>query len=243
MWDWFIVLAGLTGLAAGATASVVGFGIGSLLTPLLGIRFGMETAVAMVAVPHAAGSILRGWRLRREIEWRILLRFGILSAAGGLAGALLYARMGSVSLTRTLGALLLLTAVAGVSGSAERWKVAGPAVWLLGGLSGLFGGLVGNQGGLRAAALSAFRLAPTVFVATSTATGILVDAARTPVYLWRAWEPLSHLHAWIAVTTLGVLAGTLLGEKLLLGLSPQTFRPLVSVAVGILGVWLLVTAG
>ena len=237
-----MVLAAVVGVVAGATASVVGFGIGSLLTPLLSLRFGTEIAVALVAIPHAAASLLRGWRLRREIDWNILVSFGLLSAGGGLAGALLYARIGSAGLARALGILLIMTALAGLSRRTSRRRAHGPLVWLLGGLSGLFGGLVGNQGGLRAAALSAFSLAPAVFVATSTATGILVDAARTPVYLWRAWEPISGLWIWIAAMTLGVLAGTLLGERLLFGISRGAFRRVVSVAVGILGIWLLATA-
>ncbi|HEX5724896.1 MAG TPA: TSUP family transporter, partial [Longimicrobiaceae bacterium] len=182
---------------------------------------------------------LRCWRLRRAIDWTVLRGFGLLSAAGGLAGALLYARLGGRALTAALGALLVLTAAAGLTGWAGRWHPRGPAVWLLGLLSGLFGGLAGNQGGLRAAALGSFRLAPAAFVATATAAGLLVDAARTPVYVWRAGSVLASLAAPIAVATAGVLAGTLLGERVLLGMAPERFRRVVSLAIGALGLWLL----
>ena len=37
----------------------------------------------------------------------------------------------------------------------------------------------------------------------------------------------------------GVLAGTLVGERLLLGLSRERFRQIVSIAVGLLGLWFL----
>jgi uncharacterized membrane protein YfcA len=43
----------------------------------------------------------------------------------------------------------------------------------------------------------------------------------------------------IGAASLGVLAGTLIGEHLLLGLSPARFRRLVSVAIGLLGLWFL----
>ncbi len=56
----FTVAILLTACIAGATASVVGFGIGSLLTPVLATRFGMEVAIASVALPHLAGGLLRG---------------------------------------------------------------------------------------------------------------------------------------------------------------------------------------
>ena len=169
----------------------------------------------------------------------MLRRFGLLSAAGGLAGALLFARLGGAALLRVLGALLVLTAASVLSGWMERIRLRGGIVWALGFLSGFFGGVAGNQGGLRAAALLGFPLAPAAFVATSTAVGLLVDAARLPVYLWRAGPAIAA--AWLPVTlaSLGVVAGTLLGERLLFGLSPARFRQLVAALVGLLGIWLL----
>lgn len=238
---WFLAIVSLVAVGAGATASVVGFGIGSLLTPLLASRYGMDTAIAAVALPHFAGGLLRGWRLRRAIDWPVLLRFGACSAAGGLVGAFVFGRLAPPVLGRVLGALLLLTAAAGLSGWSSRWRPHGALVWVLGGLSGFCGGVVGNQGGLRAAALASFGLAPAAFVATSTVTGIAVDVARTPVYLIGGSERLAPLWGTVALVAAGVLAGTLLGERLLLGLSPGRFRKIVSAAIGILGVWLLVS--
>jgi hypothetical protein len=70
---------------------------------------------------------------------------------------------------------LILTAVAQLTGWSSRWHPQGPLVGVLGVLSGFFGGVAGNQGGMRAAALTAFGLEPAAFVATATATGLLVD--------------------------------------------------------------------
>jgi len=236
----FLVLLFAVGVVSGATAAVAGFGIGSLLTPLLAVRVGTGTAIAAVALPHAAASALRFWRLRAAVDWRVIREFGLLSAAGGLIGALLYSRLSSRSLTIVLGLLLVATAAAGLTGWATRWRTTGVVSAVLGLLSGFFGGIAGNQGGLRAAALLGFRLAPTVYVATSTAIALLVDAARTPIYLWGAGPALTRLASPIVVATIGVLVGTMLGERLLLGLSVDRFRRVVSVLIGALGVWLLV---
>lgn len=233
----FVGVIALMSLVAGATASIVGFGIGSLLTPLMAARFGTDVAVAAVALPHLSGGLLRGWRLRQSVDRRILARFGILSAIGGLIGALVFAHLEPAALDRVLGALLLLTATAGVTGWSERWRPSGPLVWALGALSGFFGGVVGNQGGLRVAALSAFGLKPTVFVATSTVIGVMIDLVRTPVYLYRAGGELVSIWPIVALAVVGVLAGTLVGERLLLGLSRERFRQIVSIAVGLLGLW------
>src|SRR5687767_530142 len=231
----------LVAVLSGATAAVVGFGIGSLLTPLLALRVGMPMAIAAIAVPHAAATAFRFWRLRGAVDWRVVRRFGLLSAAGGLAGALLYTRLGGRSLTLALAALLILTGTTGLTSLATR-RSSSRAAGLLGAVSGFFGGLAGNQGGLRSAALLTFNLSPAAFVATATATGLLVDIARTPVYLWRAGPELIALWLPLALATVGVLGGTLLGERVLLGMSQERFRRVVSLAILALGVLLLVRA-
>ena len=236
----FLVAVFALAILSGATASVVGFGIGSLMTPLLAVRFGTATAVALVMLPHAVATAVRCWRLRAHVDRRVLVRFGLLSAAGALAGALIYTRLGPGTLTRVLGALLLLTAVAQLTGWSSRWQPQGPLVAFFGLLSGFFGGIAGNQGGLRSAALTAFGLPPLGLVATATATGLLVDTARAPVYLWHSGPVLLMLWAPIAVATAGVLIGTVVGERLLLGLSPRQFGQTIGAAIGLLGIWLLV---
>ena len=235
----FLAIVAAVSVVAGATASIAGFGIGSLLTPLVALRLGGVGAVAVVAIPHAVATVLRAWRLRASIDRDLLLRFGIVSAAGGLAGALLFARLGGEALMRALGALLVLTSITVLGGWAERARIPPRLAWALGFLSGFFGGVVGNQGGLRAAALLGLGIGPAAFVATSTATGVIVDAARAPLYLWRAPDALVAAWPVVAVATAGVVAGTLAGERILLGLPPSTFRRIVAGLVGALGVWLL----
>ena len=236
---WFLCAVLAVAVLSGATASLVGFGIGSMLTPLLATRLEVDHAVAAVALPHAAATALRCWRLRRQIDWNVLRWFGILSAAGGLAGAVVYTRLDEDTLTRVLGGLLVLTAMAQLAGLAARWHPEGATVGLLGLASGFFGGVAGNQGGLRAAALTAFHLTPLAFVATSTAIGLLVDAARLPVYLVTAGGTLLSLWGLVAIATAGVVAGTLLGERVLLGMARETFARVVALAIGLLGSWLL----
>jgi uncharacterized protein len=238
----FLLAVLVVAVLAGATASLAGFGIGSLLTPLVATRLGVPMAVAVVAFPHALATVLRAWRLRASIDWRVMRTFGVASAAGGLAGALAYTRVSSAALTIVLGALLVSTAIMALANVAQRWHPAGAASLLLGLASGAFGGMAGNQGGIRAAALVTFALPPVSFVATATAVGVVVDAVRVPVYLLRAGTGLLDFGAIVAVAGAGVVAGTLLGERVLLGLSPARFRQVIAVLIGLLGVWLLAQA-
>jgi uncharacterized membrane protein YfcA len=237
----FLIALALLGVLSGATAAVVGFGIGSLLTPLLALRLDMATAVAAVALPHAAATALRCWRLRHSIDWSVARRFGLLSALGGLVGALFYTRLGGGVLTVVLAVLLILTGLSGLTRFPTRLNTRRTA-WALGLVSGFFGGLAGNQGGVRSAALMTFDLSPAAFVATATVTALLVDLARTPVYLWRAGGGLADLGLPLIVASAAVLIGTLLGERILLGMSPERFRQTVSLAILALGVFLLTSS-
>jgi uncharacterized protein len=236
----FLVVVFIAGILSGVTAAIAGFGIGSVMTPLLATTLGVPLAVAAVSIPHAIATAVRAWRLRRAISWPVVRSFGVLSAAGGLVGALLYARVGTRVLEITLGVLLLATSIAALSDWTRRWKPRGIVAQVLGFLSGLFGGMAGNQGGLRAAALLTFSLTPAAFVATSTAVGLAIDAARMPIYVWRAGSSLLTVLTPIGVATVGVLIGTLFGERLLFGLSPERFRRVIGILIGALGVWLIV---
>ena len=174
----FGTLLALTAIVAGGIAAVTGFGIGSLLTPVLGLTTGTKLAVAAVAFPHFVGTAQRFWLLRRHVDRRVLLGFGIASAVGGLAGALLHTWISSRGLGVVFGCLLIFAGVSQLTGWVERVHWGRRAAWFAGLLSGTFGGLVGNQGGIRSAAMLGFDVPKESFVATATAIGLFVDVAR-----------------------------------------------------------------
>ena len=179
----FQLILAVIAVIAGAIASLAGFGIGSFLTPLLAIKTGIGVAVAGVSIAHFFGSALRFLLLNKSVNRRILLTFGLTSAAGGLAGALLHNTFQNIVLTIVFGGLLVLAGLSGLTGLSEKVRFNGAATWFAGALSGLFGGLVGNQGGIRSAALLGFKLEKDQFVATATCIALMVDIARVPVYL------------------------------------------------------------
>jgi uncharacterized membrane protein YfcA len=216
-------------------ASVAGFGIGSLLTPLLVTQVDTRLAVAAVAIPHVVGTAARFWLLRGQVDRHLLVRFGLTSAAGGLTGALLHSRTSSAGLTIVFGVLLLFAAASELSGLSKRMRFRGAAAWIAGALSGLLGGLVGNQGGIRSAAMLGVDVPRHAFVGTATAAALIVDGARLPVYLVMMGGELLDMWPTIATATIAVAGGTLFGHRLLIRLPEQKFRPTVAVLLAILG--------
>lgn len=229
----------LVGVLGGAVAAVAGFGIGSLLTPVMAVPLGMKLAVAAISIPHFVGTAIRLWRLRAHVDGDVLRGFGIASAAGGLAGALLHSLAGSPALRILFGALLLLAALSEWTGLMRKLRPGRTGAWLGGALSGGFGGLVGNQGGIRSAALLAFELRPTAFVGTATAIALLVDVARMPVYLVTQGGAIADAAGLVTLATAGVVVGTLAGERVLGRLPAPLFRALVAALIGALGIYML----
>ena len=228
-------------VVGGAVAAVAGFGIGSLLTPTLALSIGTRLAVGIIAIPHLVATAYRLWLLRGDVDRRVLLVFGLASAAGGLAGAVLHAFVSSPGLGVVLGLLLIFAGLSELTGLAGRIVLGGRLATIAGAASGLFGGLVGNQGGIRSAALLRLGLAGPALVATSTATGVLVDLARVPVYLATGGPELADHWPLIAMLAVGVLIGTILGAPILRRLPERQFRRLLSVLL--IGLGLLLLAG
>ena len=99
----------------------------------------------------------------------------------------------------------MLAGASQVTGYAKRWRLRGTLAWLGGALSGFFGGLVGNQGGIRTAAMLGFEVDKRQFVATTTAVALIIDMARVPIYLATDTAALANLWPTITIATIGVV--------------------------------------
>lgn len=238
----FTALVAVVALVAAGIASVTGFGIGSLLTPTLALRTGTKLAVAAVSIPHLVGTAQRFWLLRRHVDRRVLLGFGIASALGGLAGALVHASASSRALAVVFGTFVAIAGVSELTGWMRRVRWGRRSAWAAGAASGALGGMVGNQGGIRTAALLGFDVPKESFVATATAIGLFVDGARMPVYLATEWGDIVRIWPIVMTATVGVVAGTALGARVLGRLPQQLFRRVIAVMLIALGLWMALGA-
>jgi hypothetical protein len=137
------------------------------------------------------------------------------------------------------GFVVALTGVAELTGWMRRVRWSRRSAWIAGGVSGALGGMVGNQGGIRTAALLGFDVPKESFVATATAIGLFVDGARMPVYLATEWRDILRIWPVVAIATVAAVVGTALGARLLQRLPQQSFRKLIGVVLILLGLYMV----
>jgi hypothetical protein len=121
----------------------------------------------------------------------------------------------------------------------EKMRFGKKMAWFAGIVSGVFGGLVGNQGGIRSAALLGFGLSRDLFVGTATGIALLVDGARMPVYILKEFSDISRLWPIVVLGTVGGIFGTLVGGHLLKQIPELLFKKIVSASLILLGIFMM----
>ena len=188
----------IASLLASAFTLFSGFGLGTLLMPVVVLFFPLELAIAMTAIVHLANNLFKIGLLGRKADSSVLLRFGLPAIAAAFVGAALLTYLGEVkpiyeyhalgsarqvsALKLVIGFLIISFVVLELSPTFS--KIALDRRWLpLGGLiSGFFGGLSGHQGAFRSMFLIKAGLEKEAFVATGIVLAVMVDLSRMTVY-------------------------------------------------------------
>ena len=199
-------------------------------------------AIALMSLPHFIGNSVRFWLLKSKINRRILIRFGLLSAAGGLIGALIHVFFVSNVLQIIFSSMLILAGILGVLQVSERLRLGKLSASIVGFASGFFGGLVGEQGGIRSVALLGFDIEKEAFIATATATALIVDIVRMPIYFIAGFGQVNEFLPIIVLSSTAVIGGTLVGNSILKRIPQELFKRLVSFLILLLGILLLIVA-
>jgi hypothetical protein len=101
----------------------------------------------------------------------------------------------------------------GITEYSDRMRFGHTTALIAGVASGGFGGLVGNQGGIRSAAMLGLGLHGPAFVAAATAIALAVDAARMPFYFITEPKEIFTASGAIAAAQVGGIIGMLAGAR------------------------------
>jgi uncharacterized membrane protein YfcA len=246
----------IASLLASALTLFSGFGLGTLLMPVVALFFPLELAIAMTAMVHLANNLFKIGLLGRKADGSVLLRFGIPAIGAAFVGAALllylgeaepiyeYEAFGSnqqVSLLKlVIGTLIVLFVVLELSPTFA--KTALHRKWLpLGGvISGFFGGLSGHQGAFRSMFLIKIGLEKEAFVATGVVLAVMVDIARMVIY-GADISTQGDAVEWTLVIGASVSAftGAYVGAKVLQKVTLRSVQLIVSALLIVVGAGLI----
>jgi uncharacterized protein len=235
-------------IAAGVASALTlfsGFGLGTLLMPVIAIFFPIDVAITITAIVHLANNLFKLALLGKQANQKVLISFGLPAVVFAFLGALLlsYFTITPPLITYTLFNMLLhVTLIKLVIGLVIITFIIlelTPALANMtfeqqylpygGIISGFFGGLSGHQGAFRSMFLIKAGLSKTEFIATGVTLAVMVDISRLMVYGWDISTKTQNIE-WtlvIAAST-SALIGAYFATKYLEKITIKTIRMVVS---------------
>lgn len=248
-----ILLIALVAFFAAILTFFSGFGLGTILTPVLMAFFPVDLAIALTGVVHFFNNIFKLLLVGRQADRAVLLRFGIPAVIAAVLGAYLMLNLTDLKplfdyqlfgktfevypLKLLIALLLIIFASMDLIPYFSRLQFGRDKLALGGALSGFFGGLSGNQGALRSAFLIKAGLSKEAFIGTAVAVSTFVDFTRLSVYATRfAQAGLIDNLPLVAIATLAAITGAFLGNKLLKKVTMHFLQVTVAVMLIVLSV-------
>lgn len=206
-------------ISASALGTISGFGISTLMVPIMLFFLPYPETLLFVGVVHWFGDVSKLSIFKKGLNWKILLAFGIPGIIAAYIGATLTFQISTVILSRIVG-VFLIAYVAFIT-LRPKFKIKPNVASALigGGFSGLLGGLTGVGGGaIRAVVLTAFNLQKEIYVFTTGIVGATVDASRIAGYFVGGTK-INHtlligLPFFVLMSFLGVKIGKIMVDKI-----------------------------
>ena len=176
-----IILISLLTVLASAIGTLSGFGVSTIMTPVLLFFLPFDQTLLLVGVVHLFNGIWKMVLFRRGIDWRVLMYFGGPAVVMGIVGASIVGTR-PVALIPLLGLFLIVYAL--LVGVGVDIRVPNtPLVTMVGGsLTGLSSGLFGIRGAIRSVVFLGLNLPKEIYLATGGAISFLIDSTRLSVY-------------------------------------------------------------
>ena len=255
MFEIFIV--SIVSFATAILTFFSGFGLGTILTPVMMIFFPTEVAIAFTGLVHFSNNFFKFFLVGKNIDKEVLIRFGLPSVIAAYIGAYILVsiddnivvfsyyffdkKIDVILVKFLISILLIIFAIIDLIPQIKDLHFDKKHLPVGGFLSGVFGGLSGNQGALRSAFLVNHGLEKSVFVATTVAISSLVDITRLSVYSTNFLNlNYSDFYQIGLFSVVSAVAGSFIGNKLLKKVTIQQIKKLVALLLILLGISLLI---
>ena len=231
----YIVLVPVT-LATSVITLFTGFGVGTIMMPIMALFFDVKVAIFLAAIVHFFNNVSRLVLYWSEINWQIIKRFGVVSIIGAFVGSFAQIYLDSVWLKTGVGLFLIIYAVLTLVPGKIKIELPQSLDFIGGFLSGLVGGLIGNQGAIRSVYLLGYGLQKQELVVSSALIAVIIDSTRIPVYAYSNFQYLQENLLLLATVIATAIFGTVVGSRLLPKVSYDLFRKIILIGVLLLGV-------
>ncbi len=239
------ILIPIVALLASALTFFSGFGLGTLLLPAFALFFPVEVAIALTAIVHFLNNAFKALLVKKHINWKIALQFGLPALLFSFLGAFLLDKITNanilaeytinntvfqITLMKIIVAILLIFfALFELLPKLKNLQFPEKYLPIGGILSGFFGGLSGHQGALRSAFLTKVGLSKEAFIATGVIIACMIDVSRMSVYFTNISKVKDSLN-WnlLLVATLSAFVGVYFGNKLVKKITINTIQKIVA---------------
>lgn len=223
-----------------------GFGLGTILMPVLAVFFPLDLAVALTAIVHFLNNILKFLMFARHADRNIIVRFGVSAAVAAFLGAQILVVLGSgapivqyklgtwacsvTAMKLVMAVIIFVFAFLELTPWFSQLSFDKKYLGFGGVLSGFFGGLSGHQGAFRSMFLIKSGLSKEAFIATGVVIACLVDISRLGVYVGHfAHAGIQQNMFLLIIVPLCALIGTVLGTRLVKKVALPFIQGLVSI--------------
>lgn len=234
-----VVYIALLTVFANAVGVLSGFGIGTIMMPLLALFLPFHQTILLVAIIHWFHNIWKIIFFHHGFDKKLFLCFGLPSVVTTFIGASLVTETTDM-LTSFLGVALIAYVI--FLYLKPRFELPQTTTYgVLGGaISGFTAGIIGIRGAIRSAFLSAYDLPKATYLATTGAISFLVDTVRIATYY--GWEGIvlepsltRGLFIIIPATFIGSKVAQLFVDKI----PQQQFRYVIALFLLLVGIRLL----
>lgn len=212
-----------------------GFGVGTIMMPVMALFFDVKVAIFLAAIVHIFNNMSRLALYRSEINWRIIQRFGMISIIGAFIGSYAQIYLDSAWLKVGVGLFLTIYSFFSLLPTKIKWELPNSIDYIGGFLSGLVGGLIGNQGAIRSLYLLKYGLQKEELIVSSALIAVIIDSTRIPVYAYTNFHYLQENIVLLSFIVLAAIFGTVVGSKILPKVSNDLFKKIILVGVFLLG--------
>src|SRR3989304_7581479 len=222
---------------AGILGTITGFGISTVMVPIVLLFLPLPETLLLVGVIHWFGDLWKMYFFKKGFDWELLVFFGIPGVALAYVGASLVLQLPEALVSRFMGAILVAYVVFIWLRPSFKMKKS-PLVASLGGAaSGFLGGLTGVGGGaLRAVFLTAFNVPKSTYIFTSGLLGAVIDASRITTYYVGGTRINTNLSWGLLAFIPASLAGAWVAKRIVDKIPQGVFRSLIAVFLFVLGI-------